>query len=149
MTSSEISALLDGQRKYYASGATIPVKFRIEQLKKLYSSVKAHADEISDALMADLGKSRHESFLCEIGLSLSEIGYMIKHVKKFARPKKVRTPLAQFAAKSFTQAVPYGNTLIMSPWNYPFLLTVDPLATAIAAGSENVDEGMISYRRKI
>ncbi len=135
MTSSEISALLDGQRKYYASGATIPVKFRIEQLKKLYSSVKAHADEISDALMADLGKSRHESFLCEIGLSLSEIGYMIKHVKKFARPKKVRTPLAQFAAKSFTQAVPYGNTLIMSPWNYPFLLTVDPLATAIAAGN--------------
>lgn len=135
MTSTEISTLLEKQRNFYRSGVTIPVKYRIEQLKKLYAAVKEHSDEISSALTADLGKSAHEAFLCEIGLSLSEIGYMIRHVKKFAKPKKVRTPLAQFSSKSFTQSVPYGNTLIMSPWNYPFLLTIDPLATAIAAGN--------------
>ena len=73
--------------------------------------------------------------MCESGLALTEISYMIKHTRKLARPKTVRTPLAQFASHSFTQAVPYGNTLIMSPWNYPFLLTIDPLADAIAAGN--------------
>ena len=73
--------------------------------------------------------------MCESGLALTEISYMIKHTRKLARPKTVHTPLAQFASHSFTQAVPYGNTLIMSPWNYPFLLTIDPLADAIAAGN--------------
>ena len=73
--------------------------------------------------------------MCESGLALTEISYMVKHTRKLARPKTVHTPLAQFASHSFTQAVPYGNTLIMSPWNYPFLLTIDPLADAIAAGN--------------
>ena len=73
--------------------------------------------------------------MCEIGMALSEIGHMIKHVRRYARPKRVRTPLAQFPSRSFSVPIPYGNTLIMSPWNYPFLLTIDPLATAIAAGN--------------
>ena len=135
MTKRDIENLLEKQRVFYKSGATIPVRFRIEQLKKLYAAVKKYEKEINDALTADLGKSHYEGFMCESGLVLSEISYMIRHTKKFAKKKKVRTPLAQFASCSFKQPVPYGNTLIMSPWNYPFLLTIDPLADAIAAGN--------------
>ena len=135
MTNSEIQALLEKQRAYYRSGATIPVKFRIEQLKKLYTVVKKYKDEINDALKSDLGKSHYEGFMCESGLVLTEISYMIKHTKKFAKRKTVMTPLAQFHSHSYKQPIPYGNTLIMSPWNYPFLLTLDPLADAIAAGN--------------
>ena len=135
MTGAEIQTLLGKQREYYKSGATIPVQFRIEQLKKLYATVKKYETEVNDALTADLGKSHYEGFMCESGLVLSEISYMIRHTKNFARRKTVYTPLAQFASHSFKQPVPYGNTLIMSPWNYPFLLTIDPLADAIAAGN--------------
>ena len=135
MTAQEIQGLLEKQRAYYRSGATIPVKFCIEQLKKLYSAVKKHQDEVNAALTADLGKSDYEGFMCESGLVLTEISYLIKHTKKFAKKRTVKTPLAQFASHSYKQAVPYGNTLIMSPWNYPFLLTVEPLADAIAAGN--------------
>ncbi|MBO5109427.1 MAG: aldehyde dehydrogenase [Clostridia bacterium] len=135
MTNQEIQSLLEKQRAYYRSGATIPVKFRIEQLKKLYSAVKKYQNEINDALTSDLGKSHYEGFMCESGLVLTEISYMIKHTRKFAKRKTVATPLAQFHSHSYKQPVPYGNTLIMSPWNYPFLLTLDPLADAIAAGN--------------
>ena len=135
MTSQEIQALLEKQRAYYRSGATIPVKFRVDQLRKLYASVKKHQNEINDALKSDLGKSYYEGFMCESGLVLTEISYMIKHTKMFAKRKTVATPLAQFHSNSYKQPVPYGNTLIMSPWNYPFLLTLDPLTDAIAAGN--------------
>ncbi|MBR6768176.1 MAG: aldehyde dehydrogenase [Clostridia bacterium] len=135
MTHQDIQSLLDKQRAYYRSGATIPVKFRIEQLKKLYATVKKYQREINDALTADLGKSHYEGFMCESGFVLTEISYMIKHTKQFAKRKNVRTPLAQFCSRSYKQPVPYGNVLIMSPWNYPFLLTLEPLANAIAAGN--------------
>lgn len=135
MTGEEIKSLLEKQRNYYKSGATIPVKFREEQLKRLYVTIKKYENEVNNALKADLGKSQFEGFMCEIGLALSEISYLIRHTKKFAKRKTVYTPLAQFASHSYKQPVPYGNTLIMSPWNYPFLLTIEPLATAIAAGN--------------
>lgn len=135
MTETEIKHLLEQQQTYFKSGSTIPVKFRIQQLKKLYATVKKYETEINDALTSDLGKSHYEGFMCESGLVLSEISYMIRHTKRFAKRKTVHTPLAQFSSHSFKQPVPYGNTLIMSPWNYPFLLTMDPLADAIAAGN--------------
>lgn len=135
MTNNEIRSLLEKQRKYYKTGVTIPVDFRIAQLKKLYAAAKKYENEINDALKEDLGKSSFESFMCESGLVLSEISYMIRHTGRLAKKKTVHTPLAQFASHSYTQAVPYGNTLIMSPWNYPFLLSLDPLADAIAAGN--------------
>lgn len=135
MTSQAIKSLLDKQRAYYKSGVTVPVSFRIAQLKKLYATVKKYETQVNDALKADLGKSHYEGFMCESGLVLSEISYMIRHTKRFAKRKTVWTPLAQFASHSFKQPVPYGNTLIMSPWNYPFLLAIDPLADAIAAGN--------------
>ena len=135
MTEQEIVHLLDGQRVYYRSGATLPVDFRIQQLKKLYDAVKQHKEEIHAALQADLGKSSYEGFMCESGLALTELSYLIRNTGRLARPRRVPTPLAQFHARSFCQPVPKGNTLIMSPWNYPFLLTIDPLANAIAAGN--------------
>ena len=135
MSNEQIRSLLEKQRAYYKSGVTIPVGFRIAQLKKLYAAVKKYETEINDALKEDLGKSHFEGFMCESGLVLSEISYMIRHARKFVKRKTVWTPLAQFASHSFKQPVPYGNTLIMSPWNYPFLLAMDPLADAIAAGN--------------
>lgn len=135
MDSTQIDDILQLQRDFYDNGATIPVSFREKQLEKLYQAVQKYRPQIEEALKKDLGKSSYESFMCEIGLVLSEISYMIRHVKKFSKRKTVYTPLAQFASHSYVQPVPYGNTLIMSPWNYPFLLSIDPLVDAIAAGN--------------
>ena len=120
--------ILKSQREFFKTGATLSVKFRIESLKKLYSAVKKYEPEINAALKEDLGKSDFEGFMCEVGLSLTEISYMIRHTRRFAKEHTVYTPLAQFASRSYKKPSPYGNTLIMSPWNYPFLLTLDPLA---------------------
>lgn len=134
----KIEQILEMQRNYFNSGATLPVDFRISMLKKLYAAVKKYEHEIEAALTEDLAKSDFEGFMCETGIVLSEISYMIRHTRKFASRHRVHTPLAQFASHSYKQPSPYGNTLIMSPWNYPFLLTIDPLADAIAAGNTAV-----------
>ena len=133
-----IDEILQKQRAYFQSGATLPVKFRIAMLKKLLAAVNRYEKEIGEALYADLGKSDFEGFMCETGLVRSEISYMIKHVKRYAKEKTVYTPITQFASRSYQKSCPYGNVLIMSPWNYPFLLTMDPLADAIAAGNTAV-----------
>lgn len=130
-----IDEILECQRRYFKSGATLPIKFRIEMLKKLRSTVEKYETEIGAALKADLGKSEFEGFMCETGLVKGEISYMIRHTRRFPSRHRVYTPLAQFASSSYKKPSPYGNTLIMSPWNYPFLLTIDPLADAIAAGN--------------
>ena len=97
-----------------------------------------YEEEIGAALAADLGKSGYESFMCETGLVRGEISWMLRHTGRLARERTVPTPLAQFAARSFRKFSPYGNVLIMSPWNYPLLLTLDPLADALAAGNTAV-----------
>ena len=135
MEPKQIDRLIEEQRHYFASGSTLSVKFRIAMLRRLREAIQSCEQDISAALAADLGKSDFEGYMCEIGMALSEISYMIRHTKKFAKEKRVRTPLAQFSARSYKKPVPYGNVLIMSPWNYPFLLTVGPLANAIAAGN--------------
>lgn len=133
-----LDEILESQRKFFRSGATLPVSFRMEMLKKLYNAVKKYETEICQALTADLGKSDFEGFMCEAGLTLTEISYLLRHVRRLAGEHRVHTPLAQFASRSYKKPSPYGNTLIMSPWNYPFLLTIDPLADAIAAGNTAV-----------
>ena len=135
MKKEEIQALLKSQREFFDSGKTLNVKFRIQMLKNLHKVIKKYENEINDALKSDLGKSAFEGFMCEIGLSLTEISYLIRHTKKFAKRKIVYSPIAQFASVSYKQNSPYGNTLIMSPWNYPFLLTIEPIADAVAAGN--------------
>ena len=134
----DIDQLLQNQRDFFRSGATLPVDFRVAMLRKLRSAVERHEEEIGAALKADLGKSDYEGFMCEIGLVKSELSYMIRHTRRFASKRGAHTPLAQFTSASYQKPSPYGNVLIMSPWNYPFLLTLDPLADAIAAGNTAV-----------
>ena len=135
MTEQEITTILAKQHAFFASGRTIPVSFRQEQLHKLKRSLLAHEKDLNEALQKDLGKSRMESYMCEVGLTLSELTWMQKHLSSLSAEKRVPTPLAQFAARSFRSPSPYGNVLIMSPWNYPVLLTLEPLIDAIAAGN--------------
>lgn len=135
MNQQQIDALREKQRKFFATGATLDVSFRIAALKKLYKALQENEQAIAQALHSDLGKSAQESFLCETGMTLSEISYLLKHIRSFAREKTVPTPMAQFAARSYRKPMPYGVCLIMSPWNYPVLLTLEPLADALAAGN--------------
>ena len=135
MTEQEIRQILEKQHRLFQEGATLPVSFRLSQLQKLKDGIRSYEEKLDQALEADLGKSRMESYMCEIGLTLSELTWMQKHLRSLVREKRVATPLAQFAARSFRSPSPYGTVLIMSPWNYPVLLTLEPLIDAIAAGN--------------
>lgn len=135
MTENEIRRQIENQRAFFASGKTFPVKNRIEKLKKLQGLIRSHENELHAALKKDLGKSSYESYMCETGLVLSELTHMIKNVDEYAEKQVVHTPVSQFAAKSYKKPVPYGVVLIMSPWNYPVLLSLDPLIDAVAAGN--------------
>lgn len=138
MTEQEIKDLVTRQRKYFQTGATLPVSARTAALRRLYAAISSNEKEIHNALKKDLGKSGFESYMCETGLVLEEISYMLKHVQRFAGEKRVRTPLAQFHSRSYQKPSPYGVVLIMSPWNYPFMLTLSPLVDALAAGNTAV-----------
>lgn len=135
MTREDIAAIVEKQREFFASGATLSVEYRIDALKKLRQALKQHEDAIAQAIKLDLGKTAEESYMCETGLVISEISYLLRHIRAFAKEKTVMTPLAQFASRSYKKPSPYGVTLIMSPWNYPLLLTLDPLVDALAAGN--------------
>lgn len=135
MTKREIKAIVQKQRDFFNTGATLDVKFRKESLKKLKKAIKRRERDIYEALRLDLGKCETEAYMCEVGMVLSELRYMIKNVARLSSPRKAKTPTAQFKAKSYMLPTPRGVTLIMSPWNYPFLLTLDPLCEAIAAGN--------------
>ena len=135
MNQQEIQDLLTRQRKYFQTGATLPVSTRLAALKRLYAAITANEKEIHLALQKDLGKSNFESYMCETGMVLEEISYMLKNTPRFAREKRVPTPLAQFHSRSFQKPSPYGVVLIMSPWNYPFMLAISPLVDALAAGN--------------
>lgn len=133
-----IHEIVESQRRFFQTGATLPVSFRLSMLRKLRDAVDRYEPEIEKALCADLGKSAYESFMCETGLVRGEISYLLRHTARLSKERTVYTPLAQFAARSYQKPSPYGSTLIMSPWNYPLLLTLDPLADAIAAGNTAV-----------
>lgn len=135
MTEQEIRQLVNKQRTWFFTGATLSVSYRIQALNKLKACILRHEKEIREALSRDLGKSAFEGYMCETGLVLSEITYMLKHIRRFAREMVVPTPLAQFHSRSYQKPSPYGVVLVMSPWNYPFLLAMEPLVDAMAAGN--------------
>ena len=135
MTKDEIKNLIQKQKSFFETGTTQKVEFRLAALKKLKTFIYKYEDEIKGALKADLNKCEFESYMCETGLVLSEITYMEKNLRKFAKDKKVLTPLSQFHSVSYKKPSPYGTVLVMSPWNYPVLLTLEPLVDAIAAGN--------------
>ena len=131
----EIREKINKQNEFFFTGKTLDINYRKDILNSLKKGILEMEDEICEALKKDLGKSYYESYMCEIGMVLTEINYMLKHIKKFSKVKKVKTPFSQFYSKSYTLKVPYGLVLIMSPWNYPFMLTISPLVDAISAGN--------------
>lgn len=135
MNTEEIARIVGDQRTYFKMHATFDVDARRRALVSLRDAVRAHEADIAHALKTDLGKSHDEAYMCEIGTSLSEIRHQIAHVARWSRPRLRPCDLANAVSVCKTQAVPYGVTLIMAPWNYPFLLTLEPLAGALAAGN--------------
>ncbi len=134
----EIEKIVQSQHAYFKTGETLSVRFRLRALHTLKTQIIEHETEILEALKADLGKSSMEGYMTEVGIILDEIHYMEKHLKRFAKPHRVPTPLGNFRSKSFVLPSPYGTVLIMSPWNYPFQLAMDPLVDALAAGNTAV-----------
>ena len=127
--------LVSLQRAWFRTNATLPLSVRRDALLRLRLAILTREHDIHAALQADLGKCPDEAYLCETGMVLAELNHMLSHLKRYARRAYVPTPLHQFPARSFTQKRPFGVTLVMSPWNYPFLLTMDPLIGALAAGN--------------
>jgi len=131
----EIKELAVAQRAYFDSGKTLPAAARVAALKKLRDGMIRYEGKIAAALKADLNKAPMESYMTEIGMVLDEVGYLMKMTPRWARERRVHTPLSQFRSVSLVHPEPYGVTLVMSPWNYPFMLALEPMAGAIAAGN--------------
>lgn len=123
------------QREFYQTHETLSYNYRLNKLKKLKDSVVYNEQFIKEALYKDLNKSSGEAYVTEISMVLAELNYLIKNLKKLMKPEKVRSPLAVFPAKSYHHYEPLGVVLVISPWNYPFLLSLNPLMGAIASGN--------------
>lgn len=131
----EIHSVITKQKQYFNDGHTLAIDNRIAQLKGLKNAIDQFEHEIYTALYLDLGKSPNEAYFSEIAMVKSEINYMLKHIRRLSKDRRVHTPIAQFCARSFYRPSPYGTVLIISPWNYPFMLAMDPLIDALASGN--------------
>ncbi|OGB84271.1 aldehyde dehydrogenase [candidate division TM6 bacterium RIFCSPHIGHO2_12_FULL_32_22] len=131
----QIEEIINKQREFFNSRKTININFRIEQLKKLKKLILNNQQEIIDAAKKDLNRPEDETFISEIFLCINEINFALKNIKNWTKLSRVKTPYYLWPSKSYTYAQPYGVTLIISPWNYPFQLTINPLIGAIAAGN--------------
>lgn len=123
------------QKAYFQSGATQDVNGRIIALRRLYDAIKAQEPQIARALRKDLGKSADESYLSEVGIVLSEISFQIAHIRRWSRPERKLPSLTNVPSSSTVYRVPKGVVVVLSPWNYPFQLTMEPLVGAVAAGN--------------
>ncbi len=135
MNQQDIEVILKKQKDFFATNVTKSTHYRIESLKSLRACLLRYEKEIEAALYEDLGKSHYESVMTEIGMVHDELNYMIHNIKRLSKAKRRKVSLSQFPAKSYSVPEPYGNVLVMSPWNYPFLLSIDPLVDALAAGN--------------
>ncbi len=133
-----MKALFQKQKDYFNSHVTLDVEFRKQQLLKLKHAIQLNEQSIHQALKDDLNKSEFEAFATEIGYCLSSIGFALKHIDRWAKVKRVKTPLSNFPSLSYIQPEPLGNLLIIGPYNYPFQLVIEPLIGAIAAGNTAV-----------
>lgn len=133
-----LEQLMDAHHQYFNTQQTRSYSFRRRQLKALYLSIQNHSDEIEEALYLDLGKSKFESYSTEISQCLNAITYTLKHLKKWMRPKKYLPPIYLFGSYDVVTPIPYGTTLIIGPFNYPFQLVMIPLIGAIAAGNTTI-----------
>lgn len=159
LTPQDVDILLKEHNEFFYTQTTKNIDFRIEQLKKLKSGIKKYEDQILDALYKDLRKNKVEAYTTEIGFVYRSIEETIKNLKKWAKPKKVKTPIYLMPGKSVIVSEPYGTVLIMGPYNYPFQLVIEPLVGVIAAGncavikpsevSPNVSEVVIEIIKEI
>ncbi len=131
----DMKELVERQRKYFFSGATLTYAARIDALNRIRTALDKYAPDLRRALYQDLHKAASESDMAEIAMTRAELNYCMKHLKGWMRREHVKTGLANFHATSFTVAEPYGVTLVMAPWNYPVLLCMEPLINAVAAGN--------------
>lgn len=138
-TKDNIHKIVLSQKEYFASGVTLPVSFRIEQLKKLKKAIIDHSKELIDALHEDLNRSDVEAYLTDIGPNILEINEYIKGLKKWAKPERHFSGLVCFPS-IFTKVykMPYGVSLIISPFNFPVLLSLGVLAASIAGGNTSI-----------
>tara|TARA_B110000495_G_scaffold175749_1_gene166733 strand:- start:1007 stop:2386 length:1380 start_codon:yes stop_codon:yes gene_type:complete len=130
-----LKSIINNQIDYFNSRKTLNVNFRIQLLKNLKKEIELNEKEIENALNKDLGKSNGESYLTEIWFVYSEIKIALKNIKKWVKRKPIRSSLLNFPSSDFIVPEPYGNTLHISPWNYPFQLSIAPLVGAVAAGN--------------
>ena len=135
-TESDIREIVATQRKFFRTGETLPVKWRIKQLKKLKESVIAHEKELVEALQADLGRSELEAYLCDVGPIIVEINEMISGLRRWARPECHWSGLMCFPSMvTKVYKMPYGVSLVISPFNFPILLTIGVVAAAMCGGN--------------
>lgn len=135
MTETDLSERLQLQRHFFRTGATRSLAFRLSMLTFLRQAIETHEVAIYEALKQDLNKGQHDAFTTEIGFVYGEIQRMERQLRRLARPKRVTTPLLHIGSKSEIQYEPYGNVLVIAPWNYPFQLALAPVIGAIAAGN--------------
>jgi len=135
MDKSDLIQLVNRQKEFFNTLQTKDVNFRIEALKKIRLLVQNYENEIYQALFEDLGRSRFESVGGDTGIVMQELGLAIRKLRSWTKPKRVRTPLVTVNARSYYTYEPFGNVLIISPWNYPFQLLFVPLIGAVAAGN--------------
>jgi aldehyde dehydrogenase (NAD+) len=135
LESPEVSSIVDQQREFFLSGATRDLSFRIEQLRKLRSMFRKYQEQMMTAAGEDLGKPRFETFISEISLMFGEVEYAINNIKCWMTPKEVSTPPVFIGSKGSIYPEPYGVSLILSAWNYPFMLIFSPLVGSVAAGN--------------
>lgn len=131
----DIKVLVNKQREFFATGITKEVAYRLKHLRQLGKSIHNHEGEILEALKMDLNKAPFEAYATEVGITLEELRFVIRKLTSWAEPKRIRTTIINQIASSKVYSEPYGVALIMSPWNYPFMLTMEPLIGAIAAGN--------------
>lgn len=131
----QVTQLYQAQQKYFLSGATLPYAFRKQQLKKLKKGIKQYEEKILAALHADLRKHPVEAYGSEVGFLYEEINYMLDNLKAWMQPEVVSSPLVTYPSSSRVYKQPLGLTLIIGPWNYPFMLLISPLLGAIAGGN--------------
>ncbi|KAB7704219.1 aldehyde dehydrogenase family protein [Bacillus aerolatus] len=132
---SYIEGLLQSQKLFFNTGKTKQVSFRLSQLENLKKAIQHYEQAILDALYKDLRKSEFEAYTTEVGYVLDSIKHVMKHLKKWAEPERVKTPTVHMPAKSLIVSEPYGSVLIIGPFNYPFQLVIEPLIGALAAGN--------------
>ena len=135
MEKENIALILEAQRAFYTSGKTLDISYRLEILKKLRSLVVKYEQEIIDALWKDFHKPEFEVVATESRYVIKELNHIICNLRKWSRPKGVRTPIVHFLSHSYVVPQPYGQVLILSPWNFPFQLAFLPLIGALAAGN--------------